>query len=162
MYAGKRFSYKYKIYKTRAFLAAIDYNFHNGRNYARNKKGEKMYVIQLFRNVESVFFFFTITQGIFPFCFCFSSYKRYYNKKSKNWSVYAVKEAKTYAYIPELQRKILQKRIDSGRGLPRKVTLDEDDPEHLGLVNTAETPPPTAELVARHLSRGAVALLSKE
>lgn len=45
MYAGKRFSYKYKIYKTRAFLAALDYNFHNGREHARNKKGEKMYVI---------------------------------------------------------------------------------------------------------------------
>lgn len=96
------------------------------------------------------------------FYFFFSSYKRYYNKKSKNWSVYALKEAKTYAYIPELQKAILQSRIDSGRGLPRKVTLEEDDPERLGLVNTADAPPPTAELVARHLSRGTIALVTKE
>ena len=54
--------------------------------------------------------------------------------------MYALKEAKTYAYIPELQRPILKKKIDSGRGLPRKETLDEDDPERLRLVNTAETP----------------------
>lgn len=69
--------------------------------------------------------------------------------------MYALKEAKTYAYIPELQKAILQSRIESGRGLPRKVTLEEDDPERLG-------PPPTAELVARHLSRGTIALVTKE
>ncbi|CAM4724406.1 unnamed protein product [Leuciscus chuanchicus] len=90
------------------------------------------------------------------------SYRRYYNKKSKNWSVHVTKEAKMYAYIPDLQKAILRRRLESGSGLPRRRTLSEDDPERLGLVGTADTPPPTAELVARHISRGAMALVMED
>lgn len=44
MYAGKRYSYKAGVYRTRTLLAAIVYNCHNGRLPSRNRDGHKMYV----------------------------------------------------------------------------------------------------------------------
>ncbi|KAG1927355.1 hypothetical protein F2P79_024293 [Pimephales promelas] len=81
-------------------------------------------------------------------------YKRAYNKKSKNWSVYTVKEKKDYKYIPDLQKAILGRRLKSRTGLPRKTTIRADDPRRLGLLSSAEPPPPTSELVQKHVSRG--------
>ncbi|XP_049923334.1 uncharacterized protein LOC126404274 [Epinephelus moara] len=80
-------------------------------------------------------------------------YRRYYNKKSKSWSVYTVKEKKDYSYIPDLQRGILRKRLQSGGGLPKKQTLRPDDPRNLGVLASVQ-PPPTAELVRTHVKRG--------
>ncbi|XP_067287194.1 uncharacterized protein [Pseudorasbora parva] len=122
MYAGKRFSYKPAVYRTRTILAAIDYNCHNHRLPSRNRDGHKIY-------------------------------RRYYNKRSKSWSVYTMKEKKDYSYIPDLQRAIVAKRMQSGGGLPRKLTLRTDDPRHLGLLAPVQ-PPPTAELVRTHVTRG--------
>lgn len=76
--------------------------------------------------------------------------------------MHVTKEAKTYAYIPDLQKAILRRRLESGSGLPRRRTLSEDDPERLGLVGTADTPLPTAELVVRHISQGAMALVMED
>lgn len=84
--------------------------------------------------------------------FC-SSYRRYYNKKSKNWSVCTLKEKKDYSYIPELQRAIVRRRLGSRGGLPRKQTLRPDDPRRLGLLAAGE-PPTTSELVQTHVTRG--------
>ncbi|KAM4544085.1 uncharacterized protein V3H82_021887 [Fundulus diaphanus] len=80
-------------------------------------------------------------------------YRRSYNKKSKSWSVYTMKEKKQYSYIPDLQRAILARRLGSVKGLPRKQNLRPADPRRLGLL-ALEQPPPTAELVSRHVSRG--------
>lgn len=60
-----------------------------------------------------------------------------------------MKEAKTYSYIPELQKAIVLRRMESGVGLPRRRSIREDDPRRLGLLCLSEAPP-TAELVARH------------
>lgn len=79
------------------------------------------------------------------------SYRRKYNKKSKSWSVYTMKEKKQYTYIPEIQRAILARRLRSGSGLPRKQTLRPDDPRRLGVL-APEQPPPTSELVAIHVT----------
>ncbi|XP_062379412.1 uncharacterized protein LOC134067939 [Sardina pilchardus] len=80
-------------------------------------------------------------------------YRRAYNKKSKIWSAYVMKEKKQYTYIPDIQRAILARRLASGTGLPRTVTLRPADPRRLGLL-APEQPPPTAELVSKHVSRG--------
>ena len=64
-----------------------------------------------------------------------------------------MKETKQYSYIPELQRAIVKKRLDSGTGLPRKQTMRPDDPRRLGVL-AVEQPPPTAELVRIQVSRG--------
>lgn len=86
-------------------------------------------------------------------CLLLSSYRRSYNKKSKSWSVHTMKEKKQYSYIPDLQRAILARRLGSCKGLPRKQTLRSADPRRLGLL-APEQPPPTAELVSIHVSRG--------
>ncbi|CAM4597551.1 unnamed protein product [Leuciscus chuanchicus] len=65
-----------------------------------------------------------------------------------------VKEKKDYNYIPDLQKAVLGRRLKSGTGLPRKTILREDDPRRLGLVSSAQPPPPTSELVQKHVSRG--------
>ncbi|XP_063076603.1 uncharacterized protein LOC134466651 isoform X1 [Engraulis encrasicolus] len=80
-------------------------------------------------------------------------YRRKYSKKSEHWSVYAVKETKQYSYIPDLQRAIVKRRLESGTGLPRKQTMRPDDPRRLGVL-AKEQPPPTAELVRIQVSRG--------
>ncbi|XP_039539661.1 uncharacterized protein LOC120487527 isoform X2 [Pimephales promelas] len=80
-------------------------------------------------------------------------YRRYFNKKSKSWSVYTTKEKKQYSYIQDLQKSIIGRRIASGRGLPRKQTLRSDDPRRRGLLADV-LPPPTAELVQAHIERG--------
>ncbi|KAK7155162.1 hypothetical protein R3I93_009954 [Phoxinus phoxinus] len=80
-------------------------------------------------------------------------YRRLYNKKSKRWCVYALKTTKDYMYIPELQRSIVRKRIDSATGLSKRRPMKADDPRALGNLPDIP-PPPTAELVQAQLHRG--------
>ncbi|XDV26163.1 hypothetical protein PO909_029940, partial [Leuciscus waleckii] len=68
-------------------------------------------------------------------------------------SVEEFKVKKDYSYIPDLQRAIVAKRLQSGVGLPRKQTLRPDEPRRLGLLAPVP-PPPTAELVRAHVTRG--------
>lgn len=84
-------------------------------------------------------------------------YRRLYNKKSKRWCVYSLKTTKDYMYIPELQRSIVRKRIDSAKGLPKRRPLKPDDPRALGNLPDIP-PPPTAELVQAQLHRGDVSI----
>lgn len=84
-------------------------------------------------------------------------YRRLYNKKSKRWCVYALKTNKDYMYIPELQRSIVRKRIDSATGLSKRRPLKADDPRALGNLPDVP-PPPTAELVQAQLHRGDVSM----
>lgn len=80
------------------------------------------------------------------------SHKRVYSKKSQRYRVYTVKENKDYAYIPELQTRILGKRMTSG-GLPKRRSVRPDDPRLLGPLSGI-VPPSTAELVQTQLRRG--------
>lgn len=81
--------------------------------------------------------------------------KRFYSKKSKRYRVNTVKVAKDYSYIPQLQRNILGKRLESGGGLARRRSLRPDDPRALGLL-PGVVPPPTAELAQAQIRRGQV------
>ncbi|KAK7938326.1 hypothetical protein WMY93_001652 [Mugilogobius chulae] len=58
-------------------------------------------------------------------------YKRYYNIKSKNLSVYALKDVKACNYIPELQKTIVSRRLESGVGPPQRRSLRRMVPEAL-------------------------------
>ncbi|TNN56827.1 putative surface-exposed virulence protein BigA [Liparis tanakae] len=78
---------------------------------------------------------------------------RYFNKKSKCWSVYVLKESKDYHYIPDLQKAILAERLGSGMGLPRIQGLRPDDPRRLGLL-AATQPTSTSELGSGFTGRG--------
>uniref|UniRef100_A0A671USX1 Uncharacterized LOC115574863 n=1 Tax=Sparus aurata TaxID=8175 RepID=A0A671USX1_SPAAU len=79
-------------------------------------------------------------------------YKRLYKKNARRYMLYTVKAAKTYAYIPELQARILQKRL-AGKGMPRKRSLRPDDPRRLGLLPPVPAPTVT-ELLHTQVRRG--------
>ena len=83
---------------------------------------------------------------------CLVSHCRVPKKKSGRYSLYTLKEHKTYGYIPELQASIVERRLSSG-GLPRKRNLRPTDPRRLGLV--ARFPAPSIEeLVRMQMKRG--------
>uniref|UniRef100_A0A1A8Q0J2 Si:dkeyp-30e7.2 n=1 Tax=Nothobranchius rachovii TaxID=451742 RepID=A0A1A8Q0J2_9TELE len=81
------------------------------------------------------------------------SHKRVYDKRSQRYSVHTVKETKDYGYIPELQTRILEKRLSSAGGLPKRRSIQADDPRALGPLSGI-SPPPTAELVQTQQRRG--------
>lgn len=84
---------------------------------------------------------------------CVFSFRRTYNKNARRYSLYAAKCEKSYDYIPELQGKIIERRVTSGVGMPRTRTLRPDDPRRLGVV--PPVPPPTmSELMRTQVSRG--------
>ena len=85
--------------------------------------------------------------------YCFSSYRKVYNKRSKQWNVVPEREPKGYGYIVQLQRSILEGRIQDRHPVSRKRGLKPDDPRRISASIAAVPPPPTQELVSRHKSR---------
>ena len=82
-------------------------------------------------------------------------HKRVYSKKSQRYRVHTVKEAKDYSYISDLQKNILEKRLSSSKGLPKRRNIQPNDPRALGPLSGI-VPPPTAELVETQRRRGEV------
>ncbi|KAK7155158.1 hypothetical protein R3I93_009950 [Phoxinus phoxinus] len=79
--------------------------------------------------------------------------RRLYNKHARRYSLYALKSEKTYKYISELQAKILNQRLTSGVGMPRRRSLRPNDPRTRGVVPPVP-PPPISELMQTQVSRG--------
>lgn len=69
----------------------------------------------------------------------FVRYKRKYQKNSRRYSLHTVKVKKTYGHIPDLQARILQKRLTS-KGMPRRRSLRPDDPRRFGLLPLVPAP----------------------
>lgn len=84
---------------------------------------------------------------------CLISFRRLYNKNARRYSVYALKSEKNYSYIPELQERILKRRLVTEVGMPRRRSLRPDDPRRLGLVPPIPAPA-TSELVPTQVRRG--------
>jgi len=61
--------------------------------------------------------------------------------------------AKTYPHIAEMKGKALKAQFLDREGLHRKKELDADDPRRICPHLAPIAPPPTAELVASHVSR---------
>ncbi|KAI8509538.1 hypothetical protein Bbelb_133860 [Branchiostoma belcheri] len=61
-------------------------------------------------------------------------YKRRFQKKSERWSIYVPREPKKYLYIKDLQAEIVDKRVDSGRGMSTTQPMSETDPRRLASV----------------------------
>ncbi|XP_073721216.1 uncharacterized protein [Misgurnus anguillicaudatus] len=80
-------------------------------------------------------------------------YGRIFNKRSKMWRLYTIKNPKTYKYIPDLQSAILRSRLLAPRGMTGKQPLALDDPRRLGLLSGG--PAPTVqELKEKKARRG--------
>ncbi|KAK7880323.1 hypothetical protein WMY93_033039 [Mugilogobius chulae] len=75
-------------------------------------------------------------------------YRKVFNKKSKCWSLYAVKQDKDYSYIPALQAMIVVERLSSKKGLPRHAKGRPKDPRRLGLLT--DVPAPSVQELLQH------------
>ncbi|XP_065109929.1 uncharacterized protein [Paramisgurnus dabryanus] len=87
-------------------------------------------------------------------------YRRLYKKNARRYMLYTVKVSKTYGYIPELQARILQKRL-VGKGMPRRRTLRPDDPRRYGPLPPVPAPA-IEELLHTQVRRGLVSAFRTE
>lgn len=95
------------------------------------------------------------------FLFTPPRYGRIFNKRSKMWRLYTIKNPKTYKYIPDLQNAILHSRLLAPRGTTGKQPLALDDPQRLGLLSGG--PAPTVqELKEKKARRGLGELYSSQ
>lgn len=62
-------------------------------------------------------------------------------------------EPKTYSYIPQLQKKIITACLEDTDRMSRKKEWTAEDPRHIASTIATVSPPPTKELVEKHLSR---------
>ncbi|XP_070404787.1 uncharacterized protein [Nothobranchius furzeri] len=76
-------------------------------------------------------------------------YHKIFNKKSRCWRLYSEKVAKDYSYIPEIQTMIVNQRLTSKKGLPRRYKLRPEDPRRYGLLSGV--PAPSTEELLQHL-----------
>lgn len=171
MYASKRYAFNPPVYEARVLLAALDYDFHLNRPTMKTLDGKEMYVLQLYNfqihstifskcfkcnwlSLHSRFSHVVLTNLLFFVCnLCNFSFKRLYKNNARRYSVYALKSEKTYGYISELQRRIVNNRLASGVGMPRRRSLRPDDPRQLGLVPPVPAPA-TSDLLQRQVKRG--------
>lgn len=79
-------------------------------------------------------------------------YGKVFNKKSRKWSLYVIKEDKDYAYIRDLQSAIIEKKLSSS-AVPRKSKKRPDDSRQYGVLSGIPAPS-TGELLDTLVSRG--------
>lgn len=82
----------------------------------------------------------------------YARYHKIYKKKSRKWSLYALKVEKDYSYIPDLQSAILRQKLNATGGMPRTRTMRPDDPRQLGVLS-GDPGPSTQVLLQTHISR---------
>ena len=80
-------------------------------------------------------------------------FKKIYSKRSGNWRVEPVKEAKQYPHFPLLQADILRRRAEDEDAITRKIEISSSNPVHLAPTIAMKRAPSTEELVKAKLSR---------
>ncbi|XP_055061157.2 uncharacterized protein [Misgurnus anguillicaudatus] len=80
-------------------------------------------------------------------------FRRLFQKKTGRWTVYALKVAKDYSYIPDLQAAIVRARLQADMGMPRRRPPRPEDPRTMGLLPRVE-PPSIGCILESHVSRG--------
>lgn len=119
-YCPKRQHFSYKGMAARTQLAAIDNNHNTGRNQAVIQKGA--------RSGEA-------------------KYRQCFPKMHKRWVVKPVMEKKNYAFLPELQKKVLE--LCEGTQDSNLEPIEVDLPANIA----SEPAPDKQELIQRHRSR---------
>ncbi|XP_072170258.1 uncharacterized protein [Diadema setosum] len=76
-----------------------------------------------------------------------------WNKRTKQFTVFPIKEPKTYLYIPQLMLEVFRMRAKTLGHLSQHVSLAEDDPRRIHPTIAMQPSLPTAELVKEHQSR---------
>ena len=80
-------------------------------------------------------------------------FKKIYSKRSGNWRVEPVKEAKQYPHFPLLQADILRRRAEDADAITRNIEISPTNPMHLAPTIAMKRAPSTEELVKTKLSR---------
>ena len=80
-------------------------------------------------------------------------YCRQYSKRSSNWSVVKIKEAKKFEYMVQLKAHAFRTLITPGIKLTAGMPIGTDDPRLISATIAAVFPPPTQEIVERQKSR---------
>ena len=114
---------RYRFYKARKQLAAIDWNYHCDRPAAVGAKGGE------------------------------ARYSRKYNQRTKEWNTRVIKVDKDFAYIPILMAKIFRRRTEDILPIDRHVSLSEDDPERIAPTIAHTAAISSKELFERHKTR---------
>lgn len=83
----------------------------------------------------------------------FCSYRKVYNKRSKQWTVSAEREPKTYWYVSDLQKHIVNSCINDREPKTRPRGFEMDDPRKIAPTIAAVPAPPLSELIENHRSR---------
>ena len=117
------FCVRYRFYKARKQLAAIDWNYHRDRSAAVGSQGGE------------------------------ARYSRKYNQRTKEWNTRIIKVDKDFAYIPILMANVFRRRIEDVLMIDRHVSLSEDDPERIAPTIAHTAPVSSKELFERHKIR---------
>ena len=80
-------------------------------------------------------------------------FKKIYSKRSGNWRVEPVKEAKQYPHFPFLQADILRRRAEDVGAITRNIEISPTNPVHLAPTIAMKRAPSTEELAKAKLSR---------
>ena len=70
-----------------------------------------------------------------------------YNKHTKAWFAVPLRVPKTYEYIPTLQERVLQTRVDTPGPLSQPAVRKPADPHNICRTLASTTPPHLAEIV---------------
>ena len=117
------FCVRYRFYKARKQLAAIDWNYHRNRSAAVGSEGGE------------------------------ARYSRKCNQHTKEWNSRIIKVDKDFAYIPLLMANVFRRRIEDVLMIDRHVSLSEDDPERIAPTIAHTAPVSSKELFERHKTR---------
>ena len=80
-------------------------------------------------------------------------YVRKYNKRSKKFIAQPLKEVKRHPHVRMLLSKIIKRRVDHTTSIAKSVTPVHPRNPKLISPSIGGNPPPTSDLVARHVSR---------
>ena len=114
---------RYRFYKARKQLAAIDWNYHRDRSAAVGCKGGE------------------------------ARYSRKYNQRTKEWNTRIIKVDKDFAYIPILMARVFRRRTEDVLWIDRHMSLPEEDPERIAPTIAHNAPVSSKELFERHKTR---------
>ena len=114
---------RYRFYKARKQLAAIDWNYHLDRKVAVGSKGGE------------------------------ARYGRKYNQHTKEWNTRIIKVDKDYDYVPVMMAKVFRRRMEDVLHIDRHVSLSENDPERIASTIAHTATVSSKELFQRHQTR---------
>jgi hypothetical protein len=79
--------------------------------------------------------------------------ERKFSKRTKQWCAKKVLEPKSYNYIPELIKKVFEKKKTSGAPVSKRIGVSSEDPRKIAPNISAIPAPSVQSLVKTHQSR---------